>query len=165
MDLRTKYLYLLEGLKDKYGLSYHADHPDIHEFYEGPIPLFKLIYATTEQGVPKLLLAVHLDINPVDAIQWHLRIRDLHNEIYITECYFKDDNGETFMGQKAETIRMYKNQQKIISEWSRDKEDTKKFLEAKIVGRSKHQPIAHVDKEKAIHEFNKMTYDDKKKYH
>ncbi len=169
MKLAREYHYILQQLKNKYEVSVKVEHKFVHEIYEGIIPICKLLYGVNKSDVrgDRILVCFHLDLDSVDAIQWYLRIKSLHSSLYITACYYKDDNNETFLGQGAELIKKYKDEQRILSNWQRDEEDTKKYIDQRIIGRSKHKVSNYdfTDKNAAIKEFNKLTTEDEDKCH
>lgn len=170
MDLLHEYNWIIDKLSSKYGIHAKKEHEYVHEFFEGPIPVMKLMYGINEKnGVRenRILVSFHLNLDSVDAIQWYLRIQNFHPTLYMVSCYFKDDNNETFLGQGAELIKMYKDEQLILANWAKDKDETKKIVAQKIVGRAKHKLSNYdfTDIDQALNEFNKMDREDKDKCH
>ena len=164
---RTEYLILIETLKNKYSIEYKKLNPFMYDFTDGDIPLFQLLYGKHEDARDdKILVSMHLDLDPMEAIQWYLQIKDIYKEIYLTSSFYKDDQGETFLGQLAYAIREHKETQRIVSGWQKDTEETKKFLESKITGRDKTKlPLAYIDQDSAVEEFHTLQKEDKDKCH
>lgn len=166
MNPEHRFNYLLQNLKDTYGLSPIKVADGVYDVAEGTIGIFQLIYGKTEKSKDKILISIHLDTDPIDAIQWYLRVKDMCPDLYLTSSHYKDDYGETFMGQSAHIIREYKVEQRVISQWDKGEKETKEFIESKISGRDRTTiPNAFIDETEALREFNKMQKDDEEKYH
>lgn len=164
MNVFQDYLYLLQMLKDHFQLTSKKDGEHLHEMYEGSVPIFNLIMTQTYQHRDdRILMSFHLGINPLDAIQWYMRVKNLQSRVYMTECYFRDDKGTIFLGQDAEIIKMYKDEQRIISNWERDQEQTKKFIENPIEGKIVRTEKSFLSdkKDQALDYFNKLSMYDK----
>lgn len=154
--------YTIVGLlKEEYDLSIDVENKYIHEFFEGSLPVFKLMYVKNEDRDDRLLVSFHLDLTAVEAIQWFLRIRHFNHGLMLTQSYCKDDNGETFLGPAAEQIRMYRIQQEALAEYVGDIEGAKKAANSKIVGRKRPygRDWGYIDEHEATQEFSMMQRD------
>lgn len=158
----AEYLYYVDHIAEKYGIGSYQEHRYIHEFFEAEeCPLFKLIYGPTDKtgGKNVVVLTLHLDLNPVDSIQWYSRVSSIIPNVRLQQPYYKDDRGETFLGAQAETLKMYKEEQNIIAGWLESKsgdEEAKRYVESKVVGRVRNKKLAYVDLESAVNEFNRI---------
>lgn len=153
------YIALIKHLCEAYSITFKTEQKYVHEIYEGEIPLFKLMYGYDEKrNINVVLVSFQLDLAILDAIQWWTRIVKTYGTARLMDSYFKDDRGETFLGQSAEVLRMYKIEQRVLENWAGDKEDAKKFAKEKIYGRGKARPKkAFVDKDAAVKEFYDMN--------
>ncbi len=110
------YTAILERLKTLYGLSSETEHEFIHEMYEGPLPIFKLLMTAPSDSEPSILLvSFHLELDSPSAIQWYLRLRSLDPNVSITACYLKDADNTSYVGEDAEILRMYMIEQDVIA--------------------------------------------------
>lgn len=153
------YTYLISLIGERLNINPVTENEFIHEFFEGPIPLFKLLFAKRQaEGEPAMVVSFHLEVDSVDAIQWFLRLRRIYQPLMITQCYYKDDNDETFLGVAAEQLKLFKIQQAALVEWGSGKETAKKMISTKAVGRKRpvERDCGFIDKEKAEDEFFKM---------
>lgn len=113
-----KYIEIIKDLNDAYGTAVDVEHEFIHEFYENQIPLFKLILGDPGDGQDALLIiSFHLDLPATSAIQWFLRITSLHKDANLSAPYIRDSNGDSYVGEDAEIVRMYALEQEILSTW------------------------------------------------
>lgn len=163
----NSFLSFVDRISEKYGLGAHEEHPYIFEFYEGEeIPLFKLIYGPTDKSGDKnvIVVTLHLELNPVDAIQWYHRVLNIVTDVRLQECYFKDDRGETFLGEHAEALKIYKDEQRVLSEWldekQTDDESIKEFAKARAFGRTRSKKSGFQDLAEAQIEFNRIFVPD-----
>ncbi len=160
MEFNTNDYYFIIGLiRDKHHVSFELENKVVHEFREGPIPLFKLIFIEKlDDGGSTMGVSFHLDLDAVDVVQWFLRIRDIFNPLVLTPSYYKDDNNETFVGATAEQLRVFKIQQAALTEWGGDKESAKKMIDAKAVGRKRdpRRDRGFINKDEAEEEFFRM---------
>lgn len=160
MEFTVKdYTYLMGLIGERLNIKPVTENMYIHEFFEGPIPLFKLLFVERlEEGGTAMMVSFHLDVDSVDAIQWFLRIRNIYQPLMITQCYYKDDNGETFLGVTAEQLKLFKIQQAALVEWGSDKEAAKKMIDAKAIGRkrARGRDKGFIDIKEAEDEFFKM---------
>lgn len=161
----SDYIFIIQKLKENHGLVEEVEHKHIHTMREGTVDLFRLLYGyDPDMDVNKLYVSFHLDVTPVDAILWFQKICNYVDRAYLAECYYQDDRGETYVGVDAEAIRLYKQEQLIISNWEADKEETEKFLKAKIVGRPAVTKNFH-NKQLALEVFNIMKPNDDETQH
>lgn len=115
-----QYLEIIKKINDTYGTTAEVEHRFIHEFFEGSIPVFKLILSKTDEAVPGIMIvSFHLDTAITTAIQWFVRLRQLDVHLHITGSYIKNGNGETYVGEEAELFKMYSMEQAIIAAWNR----------------------------------------------
>lgn len=116
----TKYYKaVIAQLNKVYGTKSDVEHEFIHEFFEGPIPLFKLILSETDDGRAGAMIAsFHIELDSVDAIQWFLRVRELDPELQITGCYLKDEDGVSYVGEDAAILRMHMIEQDLATAWA-----------------------------------------------
>lgn len=162
------YEKMVTGIVDLYGVKPYKEHECVREFYEGDIPLFKLIYSPgDEEQEPMIVVSFHLDVDSVYAIQWYTRLQDLCPPLRITHCYYQDDAGQTFVGEYAEIVKMYKTEQAAIANWIRENEETdEENLEKKvIVEPSNSLKKVYTSKEQAVQDFNRMKKGKKDEYH
>ena len=155
-----------DELAAKYGLDAYWEHESVVEFFEGDdLPLFKLIFgpSTMSEGKNVVISTFNIEVDPVDAIQWFLRIRGIISDIRLQESYYKDDQGETFLGENAYQIRMYKDEQRILAEYlesDRDEESTKSYTKGKVYGRRRNKKKIFNDTEAALEEFHRIVIPD-----
>lgn len=152
------YLTFLKYVSEAYKVTMAVEHKCIHEFSEGPIPLFKIIFGHDEKDAKnKIFVSFHIDISSVDAILWWNRFKTHYYDVKLMESYMKDDRGETFVGQTAEIIHRYKLEQEILSNWASDKSEAEKYAKEPIYGRrDRVKQKAYLDLEVAKKEFLKM---------
>lgn len=139
-DSYHDYLYLIGELKDRHGLTIDVDHQDIHSFYKDKKPLFKLFYGMfTGTENPSIVVSFHIDLKHPEVIKWFINIYQIDGTIAIHDSYIEDDNGETYLGEDAETIKDVYLSQDILREYLENSEieDIEKFTEAKVVGRER----------------------------
>ena len=160
------YMMLVKQLTEAYKLNFYMEHKFIHEFFEEKIPLFKLIYAVDPKTKDnRVLVSFHLDMDAVDAIQWFDKICTSYPNARLAECYYKDDMDETYLGQDAEVIKMYKLEQEIVTKWlEQGEEKAKKFAESQIAGRERPKGKSFTDRDEAFAEFHKMQKGEEDEY-
>lgn len=100
-----------------YGASVVPEHEYIREFFEGPIPSFKLILVHKEDGPGFIMASFHIDMEAVVAIQWFMRFRALDPNIRVTACYMRDSTGTSYVGEDAHVLKMYAIEQEIVSQF------------------------------------------------
>lgn len=158
------YHSLIKKLIDQYHLKVYQEHEFIFEFFEGDLPLFKLIFGRDdEKAYNKIVLSFHLETSVVDAIQWYVKVTNWYADTRLTDSYFKDDSGESYIGQDAEILRRYKMEQEVVSSWldgESDEEDARDFATSKIRGRIRERGKSFSRMDDAIREFNMMAKGD-----
>lgn len=149
------YLEIIKKINELYGTTVDAEHEYIHEFYEGQLPLFKLLMSNTnEVQPPVLIVSFHLELPTTEAIQWFLRIRQLDSSLHMTGCYLKDAEGNSHVGEDAEILRMYIIEQEVISAWIASNKDEKEVLKKPQVTLKPTPTFTSV--QAAVAEFNRM---------
>lgn len=153
------YEAILERLVKDFGLKLdRTEHPAITEFWEGPIPVFKLIMSTQEEGQPSVMLvSFHIELDSPSAIQWFARIRQLDPNLYVTGCYLKDEGGTSHVGEDADILRLYMIEQDIISAWMASDKDAADVLNQKLPCVPPSPLKTFSDYRKALVEFQKMN--------
>lgn len=157
-----QYLYVIGKLKDVYKLDVEVPHRDIHTFFQGKTPIFKLLFGEyIETGDSNIVISFHIDVTSVDIIQWFLNVQALHPLLKIADHYLEDDKGETYLGEDADAIKNLKKHQEVLAEWldNKDEKEIKSFVSSKIVGRIKDQNKtfnSRIESDQATMEFNIM---------
>lgn len=161
-DTYQDYLYLIGELKDRHGLNIDVDHQDIHSFYKDKKPLFKLFYGMfTGSESPSIVVSFHINLRHPEVIKWFIDIYRIDSTIAIHDSYIDDDNGETYLGEDAETIKEVYMTQEVLKDWldRADDEEIQQFTEAKVVGRVKEPNKIfdpHTQRLDALMEFDKI---------
>lgn len=148
MTLFDHYITTIEYIKDIHAPIIKVINKNVHEFYEGSIPLFHLIYGVSKLNKAqqdRIYISFHLSLNSVDAIQWFIRVRKISSKIFLLSCNYADNDGYTFLGQDAEILRYQKEEQAILDNWIKQTKDAK----------NKIFPIAYVDS--AIQQFEESV--------
>ena len=130
------YEAILERLQREFGLKIdRSEHASITEFYEGPLPLFKLIMAQNEEAPEtySLLVSFQIQLDIPTAIKWFANVRKLDPNTMIAPCYIKDAEGTSHVGEDAEIILMYMVEQDVISAFIASEKDAEEVLNAKII--------------------------------
>lgn len=157
-----EYKSMLQSLEEWFSLKLEKEHVFIHRAMDEDGQLFRLIYGTFEgQSTPSIVISFHLDVRLEEGISWFLKVRSLHPQLKLTTSYYIDDAGECHTGESAELVKMYKEEQKIIANWQKSKEDTDAYIKAKIVGRPKAKrgkPFHNLDE--ALMEFRRLVIPD-----
>lgn len=124
------YEAILERLQKDYDLHIdRSEHPGITEFYEGPLPLFKLILSAPEEDNPAILIvAFHIELDSPTAIQWYTRIRGLDPNVHLSACYLKDAEGTSYVGEDADIMRQHMMEQDLLSSWAASDIDPEEIL-------------------------------------
>lgn len=166
MDLYQEYLYVIGKIKDVYKLDIDVDHKDIHTFYKGKTPLFKLFYGIFSTDTdPCIVISFHIDMYHAEAIQWYAKVYSIHPFLKIHDSWVEDSNGETYLGEDALAIREVQAEQDILSKWLEDHtiEEMEEFAKAPVVGRVRvpYKPFdSHIERDKAIIEFKRVKKPD-----
>jgi len=167
-DIEKTYTDLIQEVCSLYAVTAEVEHEKVMEFFEGDIPLFKLILAQVNEidEKPQIILSFHLETNSVYAIQWFLRLQDLCPDLKITHCYVKDASGATHVGEDAEIVNMYRIEQEVISAWIRENEQTdEENFENKLTTETAPVEDVYTDRRKALLNFNKIRKSKKGEYH
>lgn len=151
------YEAILERLQNEYGIKVdRTEHVGIAEFYEGPLPLFKLILAQNEgTETYSALVSFQIQLDIPTAVQWWVRLRNLDPNLMVAASYIKDAEGTSYVGDDAEIALMYMIEQDVISSWMQSEKDAEEVLNQKI----SHAPSparVYTNYRKALQEFNKM---------
>lgn len=163
INLYQEYLYVIGKLKDTYNLDVDVDHKDIHTFFRNKRPLFKLFFGIFEQDKEQsIVVSFHLDIYHPEAIQWFIKIYNIHPQVKLHDSWIQDSAGETYLGEDALSIKEVYNSQRILDDWlnSHNEEDIEKFIKADVVGRERNSKKSFdslKQKDEAIIEFKRMS--------
>lgn len=150
------YLDVIKKLNETYGTTVEVEHQFIHEFFEGPHAIFKLILNDTPEHPGILLVSFHLDLPSPAAIQWFLRIRQLDPTLFMTGCYLKDAQGNSHVGDDADILKMYMLEQEVISAWIQSNKDEEEALKAPQLVPPTPKPVFNTVKA-ALVEFDRMN--------
>lgn len=157
-----EYLYLIGKLKDVYKLDLDVAHKDIHTFYKGKKPLFKVMFGTfTKDSDASIVISFHIDLFHAEAIQWFINIYNIQPTVQLHDDYIEDANGETYLGEDALAIKDVYLSQDVLKEWldNHDKQEIKDFAESKVLGRSPDHKKAfdsQNERSEAIIEFERI---------
>lgn len=147
------FILLINSLSDAYGIKPVVEHEFVYEFFEGGIPLFKLILSQLEdQSKSSIIASFHIELETTAAIQWFLRLRQLNPELLITGSYMKDAQGVTYVGEDAAILRIYMIEQEVISNWV----STEDSEEPPVVTKKPNPTKSFGDYASALKEFQKM---------
>lgn len=161
-DLYQEYLYVIGKLKETHTLYVEADHKNIHTFFKGKIPLFKLLFGTFSEDAPKsIVVSFHIELPVIAAIQWYVRINSIHPLLKVCNVYFEDGAGEIYYGEDAEKLVEIKRDQNALKNYLEeyDMDELEKFTQSKIFGRNResHKTFdAEAEHNKALQEFKQM---------
>lgn len=155
------YMDILQTLTKRYQVRTVFENENVHEVFEGPIPLFKLLFAVDEEKVQSyLVMAFYLDMDPVDAVQWFLRVKELYSKVKISSSYYKDSRGESFTGQSAEIVRQTMVEKAVLGNWTQSRKEAEEFATSPTHGRGERSFRSFIDEEKAKDELLKMQNKD-----
>lgn len=151
------YAEILNQVKNLYGVRPEQEHEFIHEFFEGPLPLFKLILVDGDiNGPGYVMVSFHIEIEAAEAIQWFARIRALEPNLRVTACYLRDSNGMSYVGEDAHILRLYMIEQDIISSYIQGNKDPEEIVNARATVVKPSPLKTYSDYKLAINEFNKL---------
>jgi hypothetical protein len=153
-NMYEQYLWLIGQIKDLYKLHVDVDHKEIHTFVSERQPVFKLFH-----GDDRIVVSFHINVSATNAIEWYVKLKNLHPPIVVTDVYIEDARGETYLGEDATKIYTAMVEQQVLKAWSNSKkDDIKKFVDSKVVGRVRDPKKTYSQKEldKAIAEFDLM---------
>ena len=149
---------IAEQLVTEFGLRQEEEHPAVREFYEGSIPIFKLILAEQDVDAPYVMLvSFHIEVESTSAIQWFARIRHYEPELRIARVYLKDADGASHVGDDAQILRMYMLEQDVISAYIASDKDASEVAGQQIPT-PKPSPLKPITSYRhAVLEFQRMT--------
>lgn len=152
------YSEIIKQVCNLYGLTCEQEHSYIHEFFEGPLPAFKLILvAPGDDGPGYTMVSFHIEMEAAVAISWFLRIRALDPNLRVTACYLRDSNGVSYVGDDAHVLRLYMAEQDILSSFIQGNKDPEEIVNQKG-GTVKPSPIkTYADYRVAIKNFKKLV--------
>lgn len=152
------YSEILKQVRNLYGLTSEIEHEYIHEFFEGPLPVFKLILvAANDDGPGFTMVSFHIEIEAAVAINWFMRIRALDPNLRVTACYLRDTTGESYVGDDAHVLKLYMIEQDIVSTFIQGTKDPEEIVNQKI-NLVKPSPIkTYSDYKVAINQFKKLV--------
>lgn len=158
-----QYLYLIGQIKDKFNLSIDVDREDIHTFYQGKRPLFKLFFGThAEDTEPSIVISFHLDLLHPEVIIWFNEVYEMHPTLQLQDSYYEDSHGDAFLGEDAIYLQDVMHAQEVLSEWlgSASNEEIEEFATAPVTGNPEAGLQAFrspTDIDPAIIKFNNMV--------
>jgi hypothetical protein len=160
-----EYLFVIGKLKDQFKLDLEVSHREVHTFFKDKRPIFKLLYGTFEkEASPVIVVSFHIDLTHSEAIMWFVDLYKIHPLIRLHDSWIEDSNGETYLGEDADAIKHVFTTQEILSDWldNHDEEDTREFVNAKVVGRDRQlKPFDSLNqKAQAIQEFVRIKKPD-----
>lgn len=152
------YSEILTQVRNLYGLTSEPEHSCIHEFFEGPLPVFKLILvAPNDDGPGFTMVSFHIEIEAAVAINWFVRIRTLDPNLRVTACYLRDSNGDSYVGDDAHVLKLYMVEQDIISSFIQGNKDPEDIVNQRVI-QAKPSPIkTYSDYRTAINQFKKLV--------
>jgi hypothetical protein len=152
------YAAIAEQLVTEFGLRVEEEHPAVREFYEGPVPIFKLILAEEDiDAPPVMLVSFHIELESTYAVQWFAKIRHYDHELRIARVYLKDADGASHVGDDAQILRMYMLEQDVISAYIASDKDAHQVAGQEIPT-PKPSPLRPVTSYRhAVLEFQRMT--------
>lgn len=153
------YTEILNQMRILYGLTSDQEHEAIHEFFEGPLPVFKLILVTSDEGPGFTMVSFHIEVQAAEAIQWFLRIRGLEPNLRVGPCYLRDTAGTTYVGEDAQVLKLYMVEQDILSNYIQGTKDAEEIVNKELA--TKPSPLkTYSDYKIAINQFHKLTKKD-----
>lgn len=154
------YKEVVQQIRNLYGVKPEQEHAFIHEFFEGPLPLFKLILVSSDSGPGFIMVSFHIEVEASDAIQWFARVRALDPNVRVTACYLRDSHGTSYVGEDAHILRLYMIEQDVISNYIKGDKDPEEIVNRQVTA-AKPSPLkTYSDYKVAINEFNKLTKKD-----
>ena len=151
---------VLADLESRFGLSIDRGvHPNLVECLEGPIPLFNLILdldGDDESEAGLMYVSFHIELDAPTAIQWYHRLVIYDKDLAMTGVYLKDAEGETYVGEDAQVLRLYMMEQDIVAKWMTTERDPEDIFNPnlKVPGPSPMKTFS--DYKKAFREFRDM---------
>lgn len=128
------YQAIVERLQKEFNLSIdRSEHIAITEFFEGPLPLFKLILASNKDSEEfSMLVSFQIQLDAPTAIIWFTRIRQLDPNLSVTASYIKDADGVSYVGEDAEVVLMFMVEQDVISTFIQSNKDPDDILNQSV---------------------------------
>lgn len=157
-----EYLRLIGNLKDVFNLHVDVDHKNIHEFYDGKRPLFKLFFGMfTKTDDPTIVVSFHVDLQHSEAIRWWHKMVSAYPRLALHDSYIEDSSGETYLGEDAMAIKEVFQAQTILTQWleTSTREDMEQFVKAPVTGREREAYKSfdsHHERTEAIIEFERV---------
>lgn len=137
------YVEMVKAIADKYEVQFYAETNHVAEFFEGEIPLFKLLFSPEQDGMPAITaLSFNLELTSPYAIHWFLRVREIDPNVNLTVCYLRDGRGFTYVGHDAELLRMQAIEKHAVTQFLLD--------QRKMVERAGLGPQSEPEKPKAF---------------
>lgn len=151
---------ILNQMRNLYGLTSDQEHEAIHEFFEGPLPVFKLILVNSDEGPGFTMVSFHIEVQAAEAIQWYVRIRNLEPGLRVTACYLRDSAGTSYVGEDAQVLKLYMVEQDILSNYIQGTKDAEEIVNPKVAI-AKPSPLkTYSDYKTAINQFHRLTKKD-----
>lgn len=120
-----QYKEIVDSLVKQYNLA----KDQLHEYIIG------LFVPGTRTEVARLIydaetfnigVSFHIGLVPTDAIQFYEHLRSLSPDVVLTEAYFQDAQGQTFLGIDAQIMMENDRQNKIVSAMKQPTDDQKR---------------------------------------
>ena len=147
---------MLSQIRHLYDVACESEHRFIHEFFEGQLPVFKLILVDNTDGPGFIMVSFHIEMEASAAIQWFMRIRQMDPNLRVTQCYLKDQNGVSYVGEDAQVLRLYVIEQEIMSSYIQGDKDADEII-TQTVTSDKPSPVrTYSDQKTTIDAFNKL---------
>lgn len=112
---KVVYGEMIPRIESLYALTTKQEHDFIHEFFEGPLPVFKLLLVGNDEGPGFIMVSYHIEVEASHAIQWFFRLREMDPNLRVGPCYLHDSEGTPHLGEDAQILRMYMIEQDIIA--------------------------------------------------
>lgn len=155
--MRTEYYEaIVARLQKEFSLTAdRSEHPAITEFFEGPLPLFKLIIAQDEDLTTSLYVSYQIQLDIPSSIQWFMRLRNLDPNIVVAPSYIKDSEGNSYVGEDAEIILMYMVEQDVITAFVQSDKDAEDIVNKKALPQASPVKV-YSNYKKALTEFKNL---------
>lgn len=136
-SLYQEYLYVVGKIKDIHGLDCEVNHRDVHTFYDGKRPLFKLVFGTfNKEDSDSIVILFHIEMRHPEVIIWFSKIYNIHPMLRLNDSWIEDDKGDYFIGENAEKIFEIYRAQEVLATWleTHTKEEIEDFVQSKVEG-------------------------------
>lgn len=144
------YHEIVKRMCELYGTRAEPEHEFVYEFFEGSIPLFKLILTQNVSAPNFIVVSFYLELDSTAAIQWYLRIRSLDPGVHLSACYLKDRDGTTYVGEDAYIMRMYMVEQDTIAAYLASNKEPEDIFNNKVKPPKPSPVKTYADYRKAI---------------